>query len=345
MWEVVIVICITLLVPVASQETCPALGCCQEDCCGEGTSWDAESAYCIFAPGSPGFNGTYTTEQPEGCQEHLCCEDTCCASGTYYDLTAKCCLPSGCPCDHGFLCQTPQDKCENEEEGTCEKVPESCEDEEVDYVCGCDDKQYGNECLAHKAGVAVQQPSACFCGRNIALPCHPDYFCNWPSDSRLSRRCGRCEDEACQFEDPPQARCERKPTACPKNFEPVCGCDSVTYSNACFAAAAGTSIEHNGPCNQECSLESPECILNNGYCKFATGDCGLNAGTCAESPTFFDCVLLAPDPVCGCDGNVYTNPCEAAENKVSIQSVNQNPGDPCHEFCTADSQPCSDKNN
>lgn len=44
--------------------------------------------------------------------------------------------------------------------------------------------------------------------------------------------------------------------ACPKTFEPVCGCDSVTYSNACFAAAAGMSIEHNSPCNQECNLQS-----------------------------------------------------------------------------------------
>lgn len=42
--------------------------------------------------------------------------------------------------------------------------------------------------------------------------------------------------------------CTPKPTACTLEYKPVCGCDDVTYPNACTANVKGVSIAKTGAC-------------------------------------------------------------------------------------------------
>lgn len=81
-------------------------------------------------------------------------------------------------------------------------------------------------------------------------------------------------------------RGEHEGRACTEEWAPVCGEDGETYSNACFARAAGVRILHRGEC-----------------------DCGR--GRCVM-PEPGDCICPDVwDPVCDARGNVYGNPCEA----------------------------------
>ncbi len=118
--------------------------------------------------------------------------------------------------------------------------------------------------------------------------------------------------------------CEPRPTSCMPVWEPVCGCDGVTYDNACSAAEAGKSLEYEGPCVPPFCETNTDC-QGVGYCAKTEGNCG-GLGDCLPAPIV--CVPLW-DPVCGCDGNTYDNSCYAARVGENVHYPGECAESPC----------------
>jgi hypothetical protein len=75
------------------EEDCPLIPeCCEEDCCGQDTSW--VSPVCVPDFFSSGFLGVYSPDYLFGCVGRECCESDCCGDGTIYDTSIGFCIPT-----------------------------------------------------------------------------------------------------------------------------------------------------------------------------------------------------------------------------------------------------------
>ncbi len=137
--------------------------------------------------------------------------------------------------------------------------------------------------------------------------CKPYYFELPPDACGNDNECS--EGQFCSFVDEAACgsvaagMCKAKPIGCDPDApeEPVCGCDGVTYENACKAAYHGTSVEHDGECVSECTmLTFDDAGATDGYAM--TGDWGLYTET---PPSYtFDAVNFGQHGnVLGTDGN------------------------------------------
>jgi hypothetical protein len=154
----------------------------------------------------------------------------------------------------------------------------------------------------------VAQPQSC--GSRRSVDCGEGNFCNFP----VAAVCG-------SFDAP--GVCEPIPDACFELFAPVCGCDGETYSNSCFAASAGVSVFAPGECQppapQACGSRGlPQCD-DGSFCSFpAEANCGRAdaPGTCTVRSQICPFIFK---PVCGCDGQTYSNSCSASSAGVSVE--------------------------
>jgi hypothetical protein len=242
-----------------------------------------------------------------------------CANPNPGDGTCGGLLPKAC--EAGEYCNfAPETQCgSGDQTGKCTDIPDAC-DLVYAPVCGCDGMTYGNACEAALAGVSVaaqgecsSDPGAGTCGGKTGVMCGATQYCNYPPEAS----CGRFDATG---------KCANIPKdgACTTLYDPVCGCDGMTYGNSCEARLAGASIDHDGACTNPTG-EVCGGLLGLGcgadeYCNFPPATmCGSGdqQGTCEWIPEV--CTAQA-DPVCGCDGETYGNACLAASNGVSVLS-------------------------
>jgi hypothetical protein len=171
-------------------------------------------------------------------------------------------------------------------DGTCSPTAPECEGDEQPYA-PCEGKSCGDACTlcapenpncvetadrkacdatgTCRSGIPVCA-AECEPGTTKMLDCNScdcvedrwvctDAACDegvvcWGLDScPEGQYCAYVAGQYCGASDA-TATCLARPEACDLLYAPVCGCDRVTYDNACVAAAAGSGVYSEGECER-----------------------------------------------------------------------------------------------
>ena len=266
--------------------------CAKDDCDGLGTcEWKPEACFDLWDPVCGCDGKTYS--------------NTCyaAAAGVNVAHAGECSLAcggiAGFPCPAGMFCELEEGTCDIVDNmGTCVATPEICPPL-WDPVCGCDGKTYANDCTRQSAGASKAHHGEC----EVVAACKANEECA-PSEY--------CAKDGCDG----LGTCEWKPEGCAAYYDPMCGCDGKTYSNACMAAAAGVNVSYAGACTMYCGGLAGLSCPTGMFCEFEPGTCPIfdNMGVCVEVPGACPDVW---DPVCGCDGKTYSNDCDRQAAGVS----------------------------
>lgn len=290
-------------------------GCATIDDCGDGM-------FCRKADGDCTGTGTCDPKPAEDCgglDEVVCgCDgesygSPCWANsyGVNVRSAGQCAASTACSgdgvnggCPEGSFCRSINDTCGGG--GHCTLVPLECP--AVDYtVCACDDKTYQSRCHAEMASQSIQHQKEC----GSMLACTRNDQC--AADELCAKPVGACEASA-------PGKCDRRPGDCfmTRAIAPRCGCDGYSYSNDCWAGAAGAVVAHAGECDGDVICRDASVCKAGELCQKRAGVCDMGFGVCRAKPA--DCPQPRnPAPVCGCDLATYGDECTAWMGDASVK--------------------------
>ncbi len=167
------------------------------------------------------------------CAAVLCPIDTRCKQGQCIPIEPVFCGGfAGIPCPGAGECRDdPSDDCDPEHGGAdCGGVCVCT----IEAIC-IEGHHFDND-----PAVCACVPDTCpgeerLCGSRGLPPCNDNEWCDFPTSSM----CGAADQPGV---------CRVRPEFCLEIFDPVCGCDGMTYGNECEAHAAGVDVSSEGPC-------------------------------------------------------------------------------------------------